>query len=216
QDEIIAQDPGLYEKIQLEREQLLSAAEREARSLPASIRSQDEEALASAAEMKLEITNAEFIRRLPDELQSAAQKLAVRYEEKLQYAMASEYCRGMVNFDYFKMRCEVEQLKLATDARQAVRLADEFFVNAELEKARRQYELGWDKWAKIFDEYPQLMDDPEAEILRQSVANYESLLAQVEETIPADFKLHGLLQKYETDVNQLPEGFDPTGGINPQ
>ena len=216
QDEIIAQDPGLYEKIQLEREQLLTSAGREARSLPASIRSQEEEVLASAAEMKLEITNAEFIRRLPDELKPAAQKLADRYEEKLQYAMAAEYCRGMVNYDYFKMRCEVEQLKLATDARQAVRLADELFVNAELEKARRQYELGWDKWARIFDEFPQLMDDPEAEILRQSVANYESLLAQVEESIPADFKLKGLLQKYETDVNQLPEGFDPTGGVNPQ
>ena len=215
-NEIIATDPGLYEKIQLEREQLLTSSEREAQSLPASIRSQDEEALARAAEMKLEITNEEFIQRLSDELKPAAQKLAVRYEERLRYAYASEYCRGIVNYDYFKMRCEVEQLKLATDARQAVRRADEFFVNAELEKARQQYELGWDKWGEIFDQFPQLMDDPEAEILRQSVSNYESLLSQVEESIPADFKLRKLLLKYEFDPNQRPEGFDPTGGFKRQ
>ena len=195
---------------------MLTEAEREAQSLPASIRSQDEEALAFSAEMKLEITNEEFIQRLSDELKPAAQKLAARYEERLRYAYASEYCRGIVNYDYFKMRCEVEQLKLATDARQAVRRADEFFVNAELEKARQQYELGWDKWGEIFDLFPQLMDDPEAEILRQSVSNYESLLSQVEESIPADFKLRKLLLKYEFDPNQQPEGFDPTGGFKRQ
>ena len=110
----------------------------------------------------------------------------------------------------------MEQLKLATDARQAVRRADEFFVNAELEKARQQYELGWDKWGEIFDQFPQLMDDPEAEILRQSVSNYESLLSQVEESLPADFKLRKLLLKYEFDPNQRPEGFDPTGGLKRQ
>ena len=172
--------------------------------------------MASAAETKLEITNGEFIQRLSDELKPAAQNLAARYEERLNYAYATEYCRGIVNYDYFKMRCEVEQLKLATDARQAVRRADEFFVNAELEKARQQYELGWDKWGEIFDQFPQLMDDPEAEILRQSVSNYESLLSQVEESIPADFKLRKLLLKYEFDPNQRPEGFDPTGGFKRQ
>ena len=55
-----------------------------------------------------------------------------------------------------------------------------------------------------------MLNNPEAEIQRESVGNYESLLSQVEETIPADFKLQKLIQMYEMD--RLPEGFDPTGG----
>ena len=215
-NEIIALDPALFEEIQLERDKLLTAAEREAQALPASIRSADEARLAEEATVKLEITNEDFVKRLSDDLQPRGMALAIRAAEKLQIAYAAEYCRGTVNFDYFKMRCEVEQLKLATDARQAVRLADEFYVNAELEKARAQYELAWDKWGEIFQRFPQLMDDPEAEILRESVGNYESLLSQVEETIPADFKLRKLIQKYEADTNKLPEGFDPTGRANRQ
>jgi hypothetical protein len=164
--------------------------------------------------MKLEITNEEIIERFSDELKPRAMELAAEASKKLELAYAAEYCRGTVNYDYFKMRCEVEQLKLATDARQAVRQADEFFVNAELEKARTRYERAWVMWGEIFERFPQLMDDPEAEILRQSVGNYESLLAQVEETIPADFKLRKLIKMYEMD--RLPEGFDPTGGAGPQ
>jgi len=213
-NDIVAMAPAIYEEIQLEREKQLTKNEQEAMALPAAMRSMDQRRQADDAAFKLEITNEEIIERFSDDLKPRAMELAAEASRKLELAYAAEYCRGTVNYDYFKMRCEVEQLKLATDARQAVRQADEFFVNAELEKARTRYERAWVMWGEIFERFPQLMDDPEAEILRQSVGNYESLLAQVEETIPADFKLRKLIKMYEMD--RLPEGFDPTGGARSQ
>ena len=214
-DQIIALDLELYEQMLATREQSLEKLEREALAKPAADRTPDQYNLALDAESKLEISNAEFIERLSEELKPQAEELNAVEAEKYQYARAAEHHRMLTNYDYFRMRCQVEQLKLATDARQVVRHADEFYANAELEKARSEYERGWDMWAEIFEEFPELLNNPEAEILRQSVGNYESLLGHLEESIPEDFKLRILMMKYE-DMNQLPADFDPTGRANRQ
>ena len=208
--QIISLSGDLYERIKADKESSLTEIEREAMALPASLRGDQENSLVRDAENKLQILNEDIVALLPPELRPRGASLARAAEDRFDRVTAVEYCRELTNFEYFMMRCEVEQLKIATDARLAVRLADEFFVNTEVEKARDQYELAWDKWAEIFRKFPRLLDDPEAEILRQSVGNYEQLLAQFDETIPDDFKLRQLIEKYEMG-NRLPDGFNPTG-----
>ena len=74
----------------------------------------------------------------------------------------------IVNYDYWKTRCEVESSKTTADARRYMMLGDQAGEKGDPEGAKKQYELAWDEWAKIFEQYPQLVDDDMADRLEGS------------------------------------------------
>ena len=86
------------------------------------------------------------------------------------------------------------------NARRSVLHADEAFRNANLEKAKELYEEAWDHWAEVFDQFDELVDDVEGEIVYESVERYQRVLNQLDEPFPpADFKLYRLLEEFGDD-----------------
>ena len=72
--------------------------------------------------------------------------------------------------------------------------------------------MAWDEWAKIFEQYPQLIKDEMADDLREVINRYKRVLDQLDEEFPRDFKLQILVQEKEKEVGPPagPEG--PAGG----
>ena len=124
----------------------------------------------------------------------------------MQAAAASEQVRiidryrEIVNFVYWKRRCEVEQLDETVAARKLVLEADEAFAEAFFEEARDKYEQAWEKWANILDEYDILVDDVEGEILYEAVERYRKVLGQLDETFPAPWvQAQRLVREYDPE-----------------
>ena len=68
--------------------------------------------------------------------------------------------------------------------------ADQAYRKADLEGMRNKYEQAWEEWAKIFDKYPDILEDTTAEDLVDEVKRYQWLLAQLDEPWPPPgFKL---------------------------
>lgn len=136
--------------------------------------------------------------RAPLDKMNQAQEISDQIQELRAYMSTAENYRGVVNFSYWRTRCEAEQTQLALDARKLVRDADdEKRQGRDLQKARENYEDAWKKWAVIFKQFPALMDFAEGKELMESVFQYYDLLNQLDEEFPADFPLMLLLDMTE-------------------
>ena len=105
----------------------------------------------------------------------------------------------MVNYEYWKTRCEVEQSKVTADARRYMMFGDDAAEKGDPEGAREWYEKAWDEWVKIFDDYPQLIKDEMAEDLNDVIIRYKGVLDQLDEPFPRDFKLQELVDYHQSD-----------------
>jgi hypothetical protein len=111
----------------------------------------------------------------------------------------------VVAFDYWRMRVQAERTNEARQARKDVYDADKLSAQgARFEEARRLYEQAWDSWAIIFKQYPDLMNNSEAQDLIESISRYRDLLGQLDQPFPAEFKLNDLLDMHY-DGQQLRE-----------
>src|SRR5207248_4580647 len=66
-----------------------------------------------------------------------------------------------------------------------------------LANARTLYEAAWQLYARLFEKYPALMENAEAQDLVESVAHYRDLLGQLDESFPSSFPLWDLLDKHQ-------------------
>ena len=105
--------------------------------------------------------------------------------------------RGIVNYEYWDLRCAAEQTATAVAARELLYKAKRAYDAVDLENARKLYEASWRDWRKIYDQYPRLMDDISAEELTSGIKQYQRLLQQLDEEVPADFPLIDLLKKMQ-------------------
>jgi hypothetical protein len=105
--------------------------------------------------------------------------------------------RGIVNFEYWRTRCDAERTALAQTARKNIYDADRIFASGErFAEAKKMYEDGWVAWDQIFKKHPTLMGNAEAQDLIESVQHYRDLLNQLDERFPADFVLNPLLESH--------------------
>jgi len=75
--------------------------------------------------------------------------------------------------------------------------------------------MAWDEWARIFEQYPQLVDDEMGEDLREVILRYKLVLDQLDEEFPEDFKLQMLMHIDEDDERGMPSGGPGTSGAPP-
>ena len=141
---------------------------------------------------------------MPKELRAKALNLARRASETAEIAdHTASYC-DIVNYAYWKTRCEVESKKTTADARRFMMLGDQEGEKGNPEEAKEQYELAWDEWAKIFEQYPQLVDDDMAEDLKEVILRYKLVLDQLDEEFPKDFKLQMLMNRTKRKTDAMP------------
>ncbi|MBM98308.1 MAG: hypothetical protein CMJ77_04215 [Planctomycetaceae bacterium] len=200
--EMLAMMPGAREEIlKIKRAQIHPEAI-EAMETPWEERTMEQSSMATMAERSLSIQFDDLLQRAPVDKQDEVARM-VRHGKRMEAtADAIDNYREQVNYLYWKLRCEIEQQQTAINARKYLYAAEEAYEIADLEAMRENYEAAWDEWAKIFDEYPVMMEDTTAEDLVDAIARYRWVLSQFEEDFPPPgFKLTKLLELNDPNFN---------------
>lgn len=198
--------PGVREEIQRQRRESLTPAERAAYESDKSVidMDQDEMDARMRAVEKMRVTDLDVAEQAPDSVRPEARYYANQAAEARLYVQRTRSYRSQVNYPYWKTRCEVEQSKVTADARRLMRSADEAAEKGDPEGARRQYEQAWDEWAKVFDQYPDLLHDVMAEDLAEVIMRYKVVIDELDEDFPSDFKLQSLLDEHAPPESPAP------------
>ena len=190
--------PGVENRLREERIAGLPPEMAAAMKKPLGDRNPQEYALANQAKRRIQVSLADIaLEASPDNI-TIARSYAKQAFDAEAAAEAIEREREVINFAYWKTRAESEQTDLAISARKHLYAADQFYKDTDLENARREYELSFQDWAKIYEKYPILIDDVEAEENYDAVQRYRKLLDQTDEAFPPeDFPLMVLLDYYD-------------------
>ena len=217
-DEII---PGFHAKLREEKLPTLSPEQRAILARPTEQLNNDEREFAKFAEMLLEVPPELLLERAPRESRAKIRPLVDQIINDKRLIQEIDRNRNVVAFEYWRTRVQAERTTEARQARSDVYSADKLFAQGEkFEEARAMYERAWDAWALIFKQYPELMNNAEAQDLIESIARYRDLLGQLDQPFPVDFKLNELLdmhfdgQKLREQI-RLIQGTGPATGTPP-
>ncbi|MEX2560653.1 MAG: hypothetical protein WD403_12100, partial [Pirellulales bacterium] len=152
-------DPGLRERIVAEKRAALTAAERDALEMPFEARNQDDFQRAFNAMRKLAVTHEDVAKRIAGPDKGRAAELAKKAALADAFADAINHEREIVNFEYWRMRCQVERTPAALEARRLIYEAGRLYDEAALEQAREAYEKAFVLWREIVDEHPRMLSD---------------------------------------------------------
>jgi hypothetical protein len=198
QDEINRLCPGATEEIEREKRAALSADKREALETPLEKRTDQQHSIAYDAQREIEVRPADYLAKAPREARPRVRQLVDQIEQDRATSHQIALNRRIVNFEYWRMRCESELTDEAPQAHSSVYEADKLFRGGDnLTKAKDLYEQAWKLYFTVFSKYPDLMDNAEAQDLVDSVGRYRDLLGQLDEPFPGDFPLWSLLEKHE-------------------
>ncbi len=198
--------PGLREEIREKRRATLTAEELaviESGKNALESTELEQQAMQRAFE-KLTVTDLDVAEALPQELRAKGRYYAMQAAEASVYVDRISSYAGIVNYEYWTTRCEVEQSKVTADARRYMMIADQEGEKANPEGARENYEKAWDEWAKIFEQYPKLIHDTMAEDLNEAIFRYKAVLDQLDEEFPRNFKLQMLVDAFAPSGEQPP------------
>lgn len=190
--------PGVREEIQDEKFNALSDDERAFFDRNPAELTQDERIAVFRAAQKLNVTNEEVAERVPEDKRPQAIELsdAANYQMRLADYVSGN--RHIVNYDYWKLRCDIERGEPALRAREHIYRADRFFDDADLENARENYEAAFKLWRQVLDEHPAMIEDGiTGEDMYRVVLRYASLLKQLDEPFPDDFVLQDLIDHHK-------------------
>ena len=209
--------PGVEEEVRQEKLSRLSAEKRTAMQVPPQDRSPEQFSLAYEAEQEIKVLPRDYLGRSTQrEDRPKVRQLVDQIEQDELTSHQISLNRRIVNFEYWRTRAESELTEEAPQAHSSVYDADKMVSTGEnLAKARGLYENAWKLYAVIFEKYPELMDNAEAQDLVESVAHYRDLLGQLDESFPQSFPLWTLLDKHQKgqqirDQVKLLQGSDAT------
>ena len=204
--------PGVREEIIAEKRAALPKNQREALDTPPAKRDEKQHQLAYDAEAALETTHLEVAQRLTGLKKRDAVKIAERAMELEQLAGQISRYRDIVNFEYWRLRCEVEQTPEAVAAREAVHQAEQSLEEGNLPEAIERYAEGFRRWRGVLDAHPALLEDrTTGEDLTEVIDKYRELLVQLDEPFPTDFPLQDVLDRY----GDLRPSAAPTPDVGP-
>lgn len=197
-DELDKLAPGTREKLAAEKRAALPEAMREALDMPVEKLTSDTAQLRYAAEQQIIVQHEEVARTVTGPNRLKAFQLADQLEGDAKLANFIKIYRQIVNFEYWRTRSKAEREPRTMEARQKVFNADrQLELGQNFSETQKLYEDAWESFAKIFVDYPELMANPEAEELVESVERYRDLLAQLDKPFPTDFVLNDLLEKHD-------------------
>ncbi|HIO19614.1 MAG TPA: hypothetical protein EYN11_00800, partial [Phycisphaerales bacterium] len=196
--------PELRQELIAARFKGLSKPQQDAYNMEVGLRSEYHRQLANEASQALIIPEIEIAEAMPAAIRKQARSIALAAEDAAMKVDGINYMREMINYDYWLKRCEMEQMTLAITARKTVKQADDLFVKARLEEARKLYEIAWVDWRKIFDKYPSMITRDTGQNLESSISNYIELLQQFDEELPENFVLRNLVATLEFAPKNLP------------
>jgi hypothetical protein len=175
----------------------LSQAEREALELAPELRNEQQHQLATAAESKTAVTNAEVAAQAPQEKRAQALAAAQTATQAVEMADRIDRNRFVVNFESWRVRTAAEATDNAVRAREACYKAKLEHAAARLAVARKFYDEGFAQWRLVIDKFPNLLEEATGvtDDLSEWLADYEELLSQLDEPFPQPFILQDAIDE---------------------
>ncbi len=196
-DELDKLVPGLREKILQDKIAALPEVERIALAKEwHEIEGELEGTRKYEAEQRTQVSYRDVAEASPNDVRARAFRLAKQASDKETEATRINSYRNNVNFNYWKARCAVEQLPRTVDARRHIFAAKEFMETAELDAAKKEFELAWQDWGATFNEHRELVNELTEDDLVEDIQEYMKLLGQLDEKLPENFALQEVLAKY--------------------
>ncbi|NLY02461.1 MAG: hypothetical protein GXY83_40795 [Rhodopirellula sp.] len=192
-------EPGLRDRLVEQKRRLLAPEELAALEKPLEEREGEEFRLAFEAENKLAVNDNEVARRIGGENRKKALEMAAQIEEIEKTTNMIDRYRGVVNFEYWRRRAQIEQDERALAAREYIYEGNEAFAKADLITAREAYDKGLAKWRELLDQekFAGLVDDSHTgEELVEMIDTYRQILEKRDEPFPEDFILADVLRKH--------------------
>lgn len=186
--------PGIREQVRKDKIAKLPQEQQDALNAPEE--ELDEETMMTrfAADMAARPSPKEIAERAPEDVREKAVKLAARLEDQELLLQRINHYRGIINYDYWQIRCDAERTKTAVDARECLYQAKKQRELLELGEARKLYERAWKLWREVYDKYPRLKDDVESEEVVKAIKSYRRMLQALDEDLPKDFILRDILE----------------------
>jgi hypothetical protein len=198
--------PGTREKLVAEKRESLTPDDRRLLDLPPEQVSAGQSEERYKLDQKVQVKDRDVAERIAldspergkDALQLANQ--IERQETLLNYTR--NYKRD-ANYDYWMTRADFEQTPNAVDARRYMFEAKQAADEADITNARRLYEQGFAKWRLVIDQFPEILDEEAmtGEDILDFIKRYRDVLDQFDQTIPEDFPLWEVIEKFDREQN---------------
>ncbi len=188
--------PEEYQRLRAQREALLSDAHRKALETPEAERSAEQFDLAAEAEQILTITHRQLARSITGPQREKALEMAEQADYAMEMVRIIQRYRDIVNFDYWRLRAEVEQRPETIRARQAIFEGGRAYADGDLLAARRHYDEGLAGWRKVIDRFPALLEKSVfIQDMMDVIRRYRRLYEQLGEPFPEDFILNDVIER---------------------
>jgi len=183
-EQLTALSPGLEERMKEEALSSLTEKQRELlNGLPANPTA-EESRLHEEAVNAVTIELQELADRIAhdDPSKSAeAQRLATRIHEAQRRASLIASNRDVANYEYWRIRCDLEQTPEALQGHESAHKAKLQFDEGDPEGAKRLYEQSFDAWAKALKQFPELpIDSTTSSDIMDIIGEYAKVLEQLE------------------------------------
>ena len=197
---------GEREKIRQEKQDKLTNREKIALNMDPGKRNPEQQGLMYSVEEKIKVTPSDLANRAPEKNRPEALELADQAMRAENIAGIIDRYREIVNFDYWRLRCNVEQTDNALQGRRLLYQASrDFDPGSKLPEAKQQFEAGFQKWRAVLDEFPALLsENTMTEDLADYIKIYERLLQQIEEKLPDDFPLKDVIEREQEHLDEPP------------
>jgi hypothetical protein len=185
---------NLAEQIRQERIAKLDAKEKAAFDTPEKDRDDAQRSLMAIVNDKLYVNERIIAERVEGKDRAKALQLAEAAMTADTLARIIDNERSIVNFEYWRLRCEMERTDDALEARKLIFEAEQEFTATHLVAAGEKYEAGLAKWRQVLDAFPALLDESiEMEDLAETISRYREALHQLDKPFPEDFILQDVL-----------------------
>ena len=136
--------------------------------------------------------------RTAEDRRAKARKLTADWLRTEEAARDIRVSRDIVNYAYWKTRCESEPTAAALLAREYQYKAGREQIEARPAKAKELFEQAFAQWRIVLDHFDVLHDDSlMAEDLNDEVEKYRNVLRQLDATFPEKFILQDMEDLYE-------------------
>ncbi len=205
--------PDTRERLREEKIAARSTEDREIWNTPADKRTKEQAQRAELIKLEANPSYLEIAQSADEANRLEALRLADAATHDKWLAGVIDRYRDIVNFNYWRLHCEVEQTPDALAARKAIYDGNKSHMASDLITAKLQYDEGLAKWRAVLDDFPDLIkesvvvDEPE----RRSSTNYRKVLDDLDIKFPEDF----ILKDVVAEKAHSPSGSPPPPDSGP-
>lgn len=202
--ELDAMLPDARAKLKEEKLAALTADERKILEARPETLSPEQGSKLTEIQAKVEVTDRHVAERIaqekPDQANTAL-RTASELQRLDQLLNFTDSYRRDSNYEFWENSCNFEPTTNAIEARKAMFNAKKARLAADVTTAKKLYKEGFEKWRLVIDEFPLIMNDEATtgDDIVDYIKEYKETLEQLDETIPEDFPLWDVIEKFDRE-----------------